>query len=101
MGDWSGDGKDTIGIYINGFWYLDADGDGLWDGPGTDVQAEFGSASTTPVPGDWNGDGRDKIGIFSNGNWYLDFDGSATWNGANDKAYSFGQAGDSPLVGAW
>ncbi len=31
VGDWNGDGKTKIGIFRNGTWYLDADGNGIYE----------------------------------------------------------------------
>jgi len=52
------------------------------------------------VYGDWNGDGNLKIGIYSNGKWYLDMNGTGVWD-SGDVTYSFGLAGDIPVVGDW
>jgi hypothetical protein len=104
MGDWNGDGRIKIGIYYNGFWYLDYDGNGVWDGGVNDKMYNLGWAdpAVTPVMGDWTGTGTTKIGIFYDGYWYLDFKGNGVWDGGIvDKAYAWGQAGDTPVVGAW
>jgi len=34
VGDWTGGGKAKIGIYREGFWYFDLNGDGIWSGCG-------------------------------------------------------------------
>jgi hypothetical protein len=104
VGDWSGNGLAKIGIYYNGFWYLDYNGNGIWDGPGTDKAYTFGwnGSGVTPMIGDWNGDGRAKVGIYDNGYWYLDYNGNGVWDGAStDKAYTLGWSGVTPLVGDW
>jgi hypothetical protein len=104
VGDWSGSGTAKIGIYYNGIWYLDYNGNGTWDGSGTDKAYTFGWAASgvTPILGDWSGDGRAKIGIYYNGYWYLDYDGNGVWDGGvNDKAYNFGWSGVTPLIGDW
>jgi hypothetical protein len=104
MGDWNGDGRIKIGIYYYGFWYLDYDGNGVWDGGVNDKQYNLGwpDPAVTPVMGDWTGTGTTKIGVFYDGYWYLDFIGNGIWDGGIvDKAYVWGQAGDTPLVGAW
>jgi len=88
-----------IGIYQNGAWYLDANGNGVWD-MGVDKVYNFGAPGWISVLGDWNGDGKTEIGIYQNGAWYLDYDGSGTWN-AGDKTYNFGATGWTPLVGDW
>jgi len=52
--------------------------------------------------GDWSGSGTAKIGVFYNGYWYLDYIGNGVWDGgAIDKAYVWGGAGDTPIVGKW
>jgi hypothetical protein len=104
MGDWNGDKRIKIGIYYYGFWYLDYDGNGVWDGGVADKQYNLGwpDPAVTPVMGDWTGTGKTKIGVFYDGYWYLDFIGNGIWDGGIvDKAYVWGQPGDTPLVGAW
>jgi len=41
-----------------------------------------------------------NVGVFRNGSWFLDFNGDDVWD-ADDKFFSFGMAGDVPLVGDW
>ena len=50
-GDWTANGRTKIGIYRNGAWYLDRDGDGIWDGCGMDtcVDSFGGFAEDIPV----------------------------------------------------
>jgi hypothetical protein len=105
-GDWNGDGHTKMGVYYQGFWYLDFKGDGAWDGGVVDKQYNFGwpDPNVIPVVGDWNGDGRTKIGIYYQGFWYLDYDGNGVWDGGiNDKAYNIGwpAPGVTPIVGDW
>jgi hypothetical protein len=106
VGDWNGDGRTEIGAFnpANGAWYLDWNGNGAWDGPGTDKSGFFGGAGFVPVVGDWNGDGKTDIGVYNpaNGAWYLDADGDYNWNGASvDRTGFFGGAGFKPVVGDW
>jgi hypothetical protein len=61
-GDWDGDGKDELGIFWNGYWFIDLNGDRTWDH--NDLVAKLGSAADQAVIGDWDGDGKDDIGIF-------------------------------------
>ena len=88
-----------IGVFQNGAWYLDANGNGAWD-TGVDKAFNFGAPGWTSVVGDWNEDSKTEIGIYKNGAWYLDYDGSGTWN-AGDKVYSFGAFGWTPIIGDW
>ncbi|MEM1305607.1 MAG: fibrinogen-binding protein, partial [Planctomycetota bacterium] len=61
-GDWNGDGVTDIGVFIEGYWYLDLNGNGRWDAG--DLWAHLGSEADLPVTGDWDADGKDDIGIF-------------------------------------
>jgi hypothetical protein len=99
-GDWNGDGKAKIGVFRDGQWFLDANGNGTWDGCGNDLCLSFGLLGDLPVVGDWNGDGKARIGVFRNGQWFLDANGNGGWDSA-DLSLSFGLAGDKPVVGDW
>ncbi len=102
QGDWNGDGKQKAGFYIDGVWYLDYNGDGVWDGGTTDKVHGFGMAGAQPVVGDWNGDGKDKIGIYINGFWFLDMNGNGVWDGEpTDKMIVWGFADSTPVIGDW
>jgi serine-aspartate repeat-containing protein C/D/E len=61
-GDFNGDGRTDLGVYVDGEWFLDVNGNGQWDSD--DLWAQLGSRQDRPVVGDWNGDGKDDIGIF-------------------------------------
>lgn len=61
-GDFDGDGISEIGVYVEGHWFIDLNGNGNWDS--TDLWAKLGTAGDLPVTGDWDGDGKDDIGIF-------------------------------------
>ncbi len=89
----------TVGVFRNGGWYLDDNGNGIWDSCSTDLCMSFGQASDLPVVGDWNGSGRTKIGAFRAGGWFRDDNGNGIWD---DCCFTgFGQAGDLPIVGDW
>ncbi len=55
VGDWNGDGKTKVGVFRNGSWYLDANGNGQWDGCGIDrcYLNSFGEKDDLPVAGQW------------------------------------------------
>ena len=106
VGDWNGDGRDSVGVHANGFWFLDYNGDELWNpetNGGTDKTFGFGGWSGVVLMlGDWNGDGRTKVGLYSSGSWFLDYDGNYSWDGGvNDKLFGFGWVGAEPIVGDW
>ncbi len=112
MGDWDGTGIMRIGVFRNGVWYLDINGNDAWDG--SDVSIPFGAPGDIPVVGNWNGsaDGKTKIGIVRNGTWYLDYAGTYVttriWAGCGAPAdptkaecIPFGVGSDVPVVGNW
>ena len=93
-----------IGVFRNGQWFLDLNGNGAWDGCGIDgCYASFGMAGDIPIAGDWTGTGKTRIGVFRNGQWFLDLNGNGAWDGCGiDGCYaSFGMAGDIPVTGDW
>jgi subtilisin family serine protease len=93
-------GPDKIGVYSNGSWYLDHNGDGVYI-VSTDNAYGFGAPDWTPAVGDWNGDGRDKIGVNNDGRWYLDYNGNGVWENGIDKNYYWGTTGDTPVANDW
>ncbi|HEY7744748.1 MAG TPA: multicopper oxidase domain-containing protein [Desulfuromonadales bacterium] len=103
-GDWDGDGRDEVGTFRQGQWFLD-NGDGKWD-PGVDTAiANFGVSTDIPVSGDVDSDGVTEIGTFrkATGQWFFDLDHSGSWNGCGpDKCLAqFGAATDIPVTGNW
>jgi serine-aspartate repeat-containing protein C/D/E len=95
-GDWNGDGIRSVGVFRDGKWHFDMDGDGRWsDG---DKTAEFGTKGDIPVVGDFNGDGIEEIAIFRDGKWIIDTNGNREID-ASDRTLDFGQAGDKPIAG--
>jgi len=89
-GDWTGDGKTKIGIYRNGVWILDLNGDGIEnDGPAFGFG---GIAGDVPVVGDWTGTGKSNVGVFRQGYlWVLDTLGNHT----NGAVFPFGGVGQN------
>ena len=71
-GDFNGDGVDTVAIFRDGHWTIDANGDGqMNDG---DIEQDFGQADDRPIAGDFDGDGVDEIGVYRDGNWLISTD---------------------------
>jgi hypothetical protein len=98
----------AIGLFTAGQWYLDASGNGIWDGTPTDSFASFGGGLTgaLPVTGDWNGSGTTKAGLFvpATGLWYLDTNSNGAWDGTpTDSIATFGGGlpGALPVAGDW
>jgi protocatechuate 3,4-dioxygenase beta subunit len=61
-GDFNGDGTSEVGLFRDGEWFIDLNGNGQWDEG--DLWAKLGHRGDLPVTGDWDGDGKDDIGIF-------------------------------------
>ena len=61
-GDFNGDGLADVAVFLDGHWFIDLNGDGVWDDG--DLWAKLGDANDLPVSGDWDGDGKADIGIF-------------------------------------
>ena len=96
------DKRTKIGAFRQGRWFLDFNGNGLWDGCTTDLCHIFGLSGDLPVSGDWNGAGATKIGVFRNGRWFLDFNGNGLWDGCTtDQCIAFGLTEDVPVTGDW
>ncbi len=104
VGDWTGTGQYRIGVFRNGTWLLDANGNGTWDGvAGGDLQISFGQAGDIPVVGDWTGSGKQSLGIYRGSTWILDLSGhlSGQPTGVADRVLSYGCASCTPVVGDW
>jgi hypothetical protein len=98
VGDWAGTGNDCIGLFRDGVWRLDTDGDGRLTS--TDLTLQLGQAGDRPLVGDFNRDGRDDLGVYRNGRWLIDTTGDHRF-GADDLSYTYGMAADLPIVGDW
>ena len=102
VGDWDGDGKDTIGLLnpMTGMFYLR---NSLTTGI-ADIAFPYGvpQSGWQPLIGDWNGDGRDSAGffIYNINHFFLRDDFTA---GYADYSFAMGKANRSwrPIVGNW
>jgi hypothetical protein len=95
-GDWNGDGIRSIGVFRDGKWHFDMDGDGRWSAG--DKTAEFGEKGDLPVVGDYNGDGVEEIAVFRGGQWIIDSNGDRQID-SSDQRLNIGQPGDIPVAG--
>lgn len=102
VGDWNGNGSDTIGAYNptgGAFFLRNANTPGA-----ADITLSFGPGGPdfVPVVGDWDGNGTDTIGIYNttNGLFFLRNTNSP---GPADFTLFFGAggAGVLPVVGDW
>jgi hypothetical protein len=58
-GDWTGTGRDSLGIHRSGTFYLTND---LGRGS-TDAVVPYGNAGDVALIGDWDGNGTDTLGV--------------------------------------
>lgn len=112
VGDWNGDGVDDIGtVGVSGAYrkfYLDYNGNHIFDGCTIDRCYTFGLAGDIPIVGKWDDSSKSKIGVATKNtttnrlDYYLDYDGNGIWNSAVDKFYpGYGYPTDVPIVGVW
>jgi hypothetical protein len=101
LGDWNQTGTVKVGVFRNGLWILDSNGNGVLDSG--DRQFTFGQAGDIPVVGDWNGTGVLKAGVFRQGTWILDLSGLMAGNstGLTNVTATYGLSSDIPVVGDW
>jgi hypothetical protein len=95
-GDFNGDGVSTIGLFRNGMWILDDNGDGQW--LPDETLAEFGQEGDVPVIGDFNGDGIDELAVYRGGVWIIDINHNRKLD-AEDLRIEYGGPNDRPIVG--
>jgi hypothetical protein len=111
-GDWIGGDGDETGIWRGAtrYFYLDVNGNGVYDGAATERLGPFLSStdpSDVPVAGDWDGDSDDQIGIWRGATryFYLDVNGNGTYDGSATERFgpflSSTDASDVPVAGNW
>ena len=98
-GDWNGDGIDAIGIFRNGQWLLDLDGDGRWTD--RDQIFDFGKAGDVPVVADFNGDGIDELAVVRGDVWIIDTDGDRRLTAADARIELKRTEDQHPVAGDW
>src|SRR5581483_1051318 len=89
VGDWDGDGIDTVGVFRNGTFLLTNSPNINNSSPTVDITVTLGQAGDIPIVGYWNGDGIDTVGVFRPGaaTFFL----SNSFNGVVDiPAFAFG-----------
>lgn len=94
VGDWNGDGVDTLGIFRNGVFYLRNSNS---TGP-ADIAVAFGTTGDLPIAGDWDGDGIDTIGIVRGNTVFLSNSNSS---GIVDISFAYGTPTDQIFAGDW
>jgi phospholipase/lecithinase/hemolysin len=98
VGDWNGDGRDTVGLYnptTSRFFLRDENS----AGPATMI-FRFGQRDWTPLRGDWDGDGIDTVGVYNSdtGRFFIRSDNTS---GPATVTFRFGRPDTVPVVGDW
>jgi len=95
VGDWTGQGKDTVGVFRQGVFYLRNSN----LAGNADNYFAYGAANDKPLVGHWTtGQTGDSVGVFRNGTFFLR---NSNTPGNADNYFAYGAAGDTPLVGDW
>ena len=98
VADWNGDGIATIGVFRQGKWHVDTDGDGKW-GERDQIFA-FGQPGDIPLTGDFNGDGVEDLAVYRNGVLHIDSNGNRRWDSGDTHVRQHVEHGH-PVAGDW
>ncbi|MGI8575788.1 MAG: transglycosylase family protein [Egibacteraceae bacterium] len=88
VGDWDGDGQDTLGVVRNGRWVLHDD---LRARGRAEHDFRFGRPTDVPAVGAWKRRRPDRPGFVRGGVWYLR---ATLGSGGSVRKVRFGRAGD-------
>lgn len=93
VGDWNGDGVDTVGIRRGTTF-------SLYDSFGgtPTYQFNYGRLGDEVVIGDWNGDGADTLGVRRGNTFYLN---DVLRGGTAEHQFDYGRVADEVLIGNW
>ncbi|MEP7286189.1 MAG: SBBP repeat-containing protein [Chloroflexota bacterium] len=97
VGDWNGDGIDTVGVYRTGQFLLR---DSNTSGASIVYNFALGVNGDVPMAGDWDGDGKDGVGVFRPSNGLIYLKNGLTTGFANFQMV-LGVPGDVPVAGDW
>ncbi|GAA1061144.1 hypothetical protein [Agromyces bracchium] len=94
VGDWDGDGTDTLGVRRGNQYFLT---NGTTGGQ-ADLTFAYGRSSDVVLVGDWDGDGKDTLGVRRGNQYYLT---NRAAGGQADLTFAYGRSTDVVLVGDW
>ncbi len=101
VGDWDGDGTDTMGLFrpSTGTFFLRDDWAG---GNATITMTGVGLSTDVPIVGDWDGDGVDTVGVYrsSTRRFYLK-NGFSSGTVFAITTNTWGNGTELPVVGNW
>jgi hypothetical protein len=99
VGDWDGDGYDTVAIYRGGQVYISNVLGGEAEPP-DGLKYFFGTPGDRPFAGDFDGDGYDTVGLYRESTGRVYFRNTLD-TGVADFDFFFGVAEDKVMAGDW
>ncbi|MGO1402091.1 MAG: metallophosphoesterase family protein [Flaviflexus sp.] len=94
VGDWDGNGTDTLGVRRGHTFYLT----NTLEGGIADVEFKYGREGDEVLVGDWDGNGTDTLGLRRGHTFYL----HNTLEGGNAEVeFKYGRDADEILIGDW
>ena len=96
-GDFNGDGIASIGLFSQGKWRLDVNGDGRWT-EDIDKTFDFGQQGDIAVVGDFDGDGIDEVAIIRGNRLIIDSNRNEKLD-ATDRVFELEGNGGDIVVG--
>ncbi|HEY6739616.1 MAG TPA: hypothetical protein VI076_12285 [Actinopolymorphaceae bacterium] len=99
VGDWDGEGGDTVGAYdpYEHTFHLS----NALTGDQADEVIDFGADGDKPIAGDWDGDGKDEIAVHLARDHTFYFRVSGLEPPQVTESIAYGTVGDTPLIGDW
>ncbi|WP_324652750.1 alpha/beta hydrolase domain-containing protein [Georgenia sp. H159] len=94
VGDWDGDGTDTITVRRGNRFYVN----NAARGGEADTVIAYGRPGDAVLVGDWDGDGKDTLAVRRGAEYHLR---STMASGPADVVVRYGRADDEALVGDW
>ncbi|WP_152189228.1 ThuA domain-containing protein [Georgenia satyanarayanai] len=94
IGDWDGDGVDTIAVRRGNVFHVS----NAQQGGDADVVLTYGRPGDVILVGDWNGDGTDTFAVRRGNEYHVK---NSLRGGDADSVFRYGRAGDQVLVGDW
>lgn len=94
VGDWDGDGTDTLGVRRGHTFYLNNE----LVGGNADSEFKYGRDNDEVLVGDWDGDGTDTLGVRRGHTFYLM---NTLQGGDAEQEFKYGRDNDEVLIGDW
>ncbi|MGC5628803.1 exo-alpha-sialidase [Georgenia sp. Z1344] len=92
VGDWDGNGSDTLAVRRGNAYFLS---NSLYGG-NADIELTFGRSGDTVLVGDWDGDGVDSFAVRRGNSYFLT---NSLAGGDAETELDYGRANDQVLVG--